>query len=419
MKSLHSARTAGHGTPRIGSAPLARLTACTLAGALAFGALAQEAPGDGVFKDRIDWGVIMDMSGPTAASQGVWVHGFQDHMRKVNDAGGIRGRKINVLAEDSRYNPAQDRISYEKLVSQTPVLGISGMGNSSSQVSMAPAIKAGKVPIVGTYASTKALLETASPMVYGGFCGLKEMAQTGVGYFAERLKLKAPKVMTVSIETAGGKEYAEYVATAAAKAGGSASVVTMKITAADVTPQVLEIIAQKPDIVTIYGISNTAILTMRAMLQYGLNIPAFGISYLGAPQIFTSLGAQAGANYHFVSCFTPGGADDTAGNKEMMAAATKYGRAAMAEDINYVAGWVSAQMAAESIGRLGAEVNRARLVESMNKGFVVDSKGLAAAVNFTKDDHAGPVVLKTFGYDYAAKKFKAFGEYSDYLKYTK
>ena len=422
MKPLSTppACAAGHDKTASGrTSSMARLAAGVFAASVAIASTAQESPGDGVYKDRIDWGVIMDMSGPTSASQGIWVNGFQDHMRKVNDAGGVNGRKINVLAEDSRYNPAQDRIAYEKVVGQTPVLGISGMGNSSSQVSLAPTIKGGKVPVVGTYTSTKALFDPVSPMVYGGFCGYNQMAQTGVGYFTEKLKLKAPKVMTVSIETAGGKEYAEMVAAAAAKLGGSATTVTMKISAADVTPQVLEIIAQKPDFITIYGISNTSILTMRTMQQYGLNIPAFGISYLGAPQIFTSVGPQAGANYFFVSCFTPGGADDRPGNKDLMAAAAKYNHAAMAEDINYVAGWVAAQMAAESIARLGNEPTRAKLVESMNKGFTVDSRGLAAPITFTKDDHTGPVVLKTFGYDYATKKFRAYGEYSDYLKYVK
>jgi len=53
----------------------------------------QDAPQDGVYKDRIDWGLLMDMSGPTSASQGVWVNGFRDYMRKINEAGGINGRK--------------------------------------------------------------------------------------------------------------------------------------------------------------------------------------------------------------------------------------------------------------------------------------------------------------------------------------
>jgi branched-chain amino acid transport system substrate-binding protein len=393
--------------------------AATLAG-FSIGAMAQfESPADGVYKDRVDWGVMMDLSGPASASQGIWTNGFQAYMRKLNEAGGVNGRKINVLAEDSRFNPAQDKINYEKLVGQTPVLAISGMGSSSSQVSLAPTIRSGKVPIVGTYTSTKPLSEPVSPLVYGGFCGYPQMAQTGVGYYTDLLKLKAPKVMVVSIESAGGVEYSQMVAAAAAKLGGTSSLVTMKITAADVTPQVLEIIAQKPDFITIYGVPNTAILTMKTMHQYGLKIPAFGISYLLAPSIYTAMGPDAGANYNVVSCFTPGGTDQSPGSRDMMAAADKYNHSAIKEDINYVAGWAVAQMSAEALAKTGAEPTRAKLIESMHKGFTVDTKGVSAPITFTADNKTGPVAFRVIGYDFAAKKYKPYGEFADYMKYIK
>ena len=395
------------------------LGAGAMALSLACSAQGFEAPADGVYKDRIDWGVTMDMSGPTSASQGIWVNGFQDYMRKINEAGGINGRKINVLAEDNRYNAATDKIAIEKLTGQTPVIAISGMGTSASQVALAATIKAGKVPIVGTYTPTRALSEPVTPMVYNGFCGYKEMAQTGIGYYIDSLKLKAPKIMTVAIESTGGKEYHEYVTEVAKKYGGTASMVTMKVTAVDVTPQVLEIVAQKPDLITVYGVANTAILTLKAMQQYGMKTPVFGISYLGAPQIFQAMGPEAGANYTFVSCFTPGGSDQTPGNRELSAFADKVGHSAMKEDINYVAGWFVAQMGAESLVKAGPQPTRAKLVEVMNAGFVVDTKGLAAPVTYSPTNHTGPTVLKIFGYDYAGKKFKHFGEYSDYVKYTK
>ncbi len=224
--------------------------------------------------------------------------------------------------------------------------------------------------------------------------------------------------MTVAIESTGGKEYHEYVSEVVAKLGGTAQAVTMKVTAVDVTPQVLEIIAAKPDLITIYGVSNTAILTMKALQQYGFKVPAFGISYLGAPQIFNAIGPQAGANYSFVSCYTPGGSDQTPGNRELSAYADKVGRSAQKEDINYVAGWVVAQMSAEVLAKAGAQPTRAKLVEVMNAGFTVDSKGLAAPIVYTKDNHTGPAVLKVFGFDYATAKFKHYGDYNDYRKYT-
>jgi branched-chain amino acid transport system substrate-binding protein len=392
---------------------LLSVTVCSIS------AWGQDAPQDGVYKDRIDWGVLMDMSGPTSASQGIWVNGFRDYMRKINEAGGINGRKINVLAEDNRFNPATDKIAFEKLVSQTPVIAISGMGTSVSQVALAPTIKAGKVPIVGTYTATKALSEPVTPKVYNGFCGYKQMAQAGVGYHVDKLKLKSAKVVTLAIETAGGKEYHDYVAEAVGKLGGTATHLTVKVTAVDVTPQILEIMKIKPDFITVYGVSNTAILTMKGLAQYGLNIPTFGITYLGAPQMFQSMGSAAAANYKFISCFTPGGADQTPGNKALSQYADTIGRGDMKQDINYVAGWTTGQMAAEALTKLGQNPTRARLIETLSKGFTVNTQGLTAPITYTPTNNTGPVVFKLIGYDFAVNKFKAYGDFADYEKYTR
>lgn len=104
-----------------------------------------EAPDDGVYKDRIDWGVMMDLSGPTAANEVPWTNGVKAYIRKINDEGGINGRKINLLVEDDRYETSLVRVNYERLVTQTKVLAISGMGSSSAQASLMTQIKRGPV----------------------------------------------------------------------------------------------------------------------------------------------------------------------------------------------------------------------------------------------------------------------------------
>ena len=395
-----------------------KVAALLVFGCLSTGASAFERPADGVYADRVDWGIMMDMSGPTAASQVPWTNGFQDYMRKVNEAGGIHGRKVNLLVEDDRYDAARDRINYEKLASQTPVIAISGVGNSSAQVALMSTIKAGKVPIVGTYATAKAGVEPANPMFYGGFCGFKEMAQVGVGFFTERLKLKAPRIAVVHLDVASGAEYFGYVQNAIAGTGGTAKSIPIKVTAADANAQVREIDAMKPDFVTHHGTINTALLLMRAMQQYGLKIPTFAITYLGTPGVYAALNAETGSNYYFVSCFTPGTIEEP-GTKEMAAAAAKNGRSALKDDINYVAGWVIGQLAAEALTRVGPEPTREKLVNMLNKGFEVDTKGLSSPIKYTPDNHLGLSVLRPYGYDYQTKTYKAFGNYSDYQKYLK
>jgi branched-chain amino acid transport system substrate-binding protein len=411
-------RSDGASSPGLARQLVSVLAAAAIA-SLATGAEAFDQPSDGVYADRVDWGVQMDMSGPTAAVDSVWVKGLQLYIRKVNDSGGINGRKINLLIEDTRYDASLERVAYEKLNTQTPTLGLSGFGNSSAQAAMAALVRRGKLPILGSYTSTKPMLEPASPMFYNSSCTYGPMAQEGVGYFTDKLKLKAPKVAVIHLDVSSGVEFDGYVEAAAKSLGGSSISVPIKATAADATPQVLKIIAEKPDFIALHGSSNTAILVMRALNQYGVKAPVFSLSYLGAPGVYEALGPAAGANYYSAGCFTPVSGDEASGGKDFRDALQKYGALALADDTNFVGGWIAGQVVAERIAALGAEPTRAKLVASMDKGFTVDTHGLAGPMTYTSTDHRGVTQLRINGYDYQAKRFKAYGAYADSLKYVK
>lgn len=381
-------------------------------------AQAFESPKDGVYSDRIDWGVTADMSGPASGSQHPWVKGFQAHMKAINEQGGINGRKINVLAEDTRYDATAERIAFEKFSTQTPTLGMSGMGNSSAQTALVPLFGREKLPILGTYTSAKASYQPTNPYFYGGFCGFKQMAQVGVGYFSESLKLSAPKVATVHLDVASGQEFTGYVDEMVKKFGGTNVSIPIKVAAADATPQILALLEAKPDFVAIHGVATTAQLVLRGMQQYGIDIPSFAITYLGTPSVYEAVGEAAGAKYHFVTCFTPSSAAPDAA-AELIASAKKDGNEQYVDDINYVSGWVIAGLVAKAVKEAGEEPTREKLVDMLSKGFTLEASGLSSQLVYTPTDHEGLKVLQPIGYDYATKSFKSFGTFADFEKFTK
>ena len=69
-----------------------------------------------------------------------------------------------------------------------------------------------------------------------------------------------------------------------------------------------------------------------------------------------------------------------------------------------------------SDARIGPEPT---LVESLNEGFKVDTKGVSSPIEFTRDYHRGLVAPRPYSHDYQTKKFKACGAYSDYQKFVK
>lgn len=396
----------------------AAVAATTLLSSSGGRAAPSESPSDGVYADHIDWGLIMDMTGPSASAEVPWVDGFRDYIRALNEAGGINGRKMNIVVEDDRADPALDRIAYEKLNTQTPVLGLSGMGNSNGQAALATTIRRGKLPVLGSYTIHKAMTVPPTPMYYGGFCGYNEMAEVGVGAMTQKLKLSAPKVLLVHIDTSGGQEYAGYIRAAVAKAGGTTIAVPIKVNAVDATAQVLEIVNAKPDFVAVHGNPTTAILLMRAMAQYDLKTPVFGLATIGTPTVYGSLPMEVGQYYSFVSCFTPGSVGDAPGVKAMDEHADAYGHAALREDVNYVGGWVIGQLVAEAVKAAGPDVTREKLVSAVSSGFSIDTQGLSAPLSYTPDNHLGLLEMRPFSYDYAAKRFTADGEYADYARFV-
>ncbi len=77
----------------------------------------------GVTKDEIKIGNINPYSGP-ASAYGTIGRGIAAYFKKVNDEGGINGRKINFITYDDGYNPAKALEQARRLVEQDQVLFI-------------------------------------------------------------------------------------------------------------------------------------------------------------------------------------------------------------------------------------------------------------------------------------------------------
>jgi branched-chain amino acid transport system substrate-binding protein len=96
------------------------LILATLA-AFALGAKAQKAPPQGVSKTEILVGSIQDLSGPVASYGKQLRSGMQLRVEEINEQGGINGRKVRLLIEDSAFDPKKAALAAEKLVNQDKI----------------------------------------------------------------------------------------------------------------------------------------------------------------------------------------------------------------------------------------------------------------------------------------------------------
>ena len=110
----------------------------TIAAALALGAaFASQAQVQGVSKTEILIGTIQDLSGPIAAFGKQARNGMQLRVDEINEQGGIGGRKLKLLVEDSGYDPKRAVLAAQKLVNQDKIFLMAGhVGTAHNNAAM-------------------------------------------------------------------------------------------------------------------------------------------------------------------------------------------------------------------------------------------------------------------------------------------
>ena len=110
---------------------IAALAVLALAASLA-GAQTQ-----GVSKTEILIGTIQDMSGPLAGYGKQARNGMLLRIDEINEQGGVHGRKLRLLVEDSAYDPKKAVLAAQKLVNQDKIFAmVAHIGTAQNMAAM-------------------------------------------------------------------------------------------------------------------------------------------------------------------------------------------------------------------------------------------------------------------------------------------
>lgn len=113
------------------------LAAGTLALATALAWTQARAQGQGVSKTEITIGSILDLSGPLAGFGKQLRLGMLLRVDEANEQGGVGGRKLKLLVEDSGYDPKKAVLAAQKLVNQDKVFAVVGhLGTAQNNAAM-------------------------------------------------------------------------------------------------------------------------------------------------------------------------------------------------------------------------------------------------------------------------------------------
>jgi branched-chain amino acid transport system substrate-binding protein len=113
-----------------------RVARTLIAAALAAASMTAAAQ-QGVSKDEIVIGTIQDLSGPLAGFGKQTRLGMLLRVDEINEQGGVNGRKLRLLVEDSGYDPKKAVLAAQKLVNQDKIfMMVAHLGTAQNNAAM-------------------------------------------------------------------------------------------------------------------------------------------------------------------------------------------------------------------------------------------------------------------------------------------
>ena len=170
------------------------LMGTVMAGAmLASGPLAAQAVKfvtQGVTDNEIVLGTHTDLSGPIAAIGADGRDGLLMLVDEVNAAGGVNGRKIKLIVEDTGYDTKRAVLAGQKLVERDKVFAIVFPFGTPTSLATLPIAKEKGIPHLFPGSSGMAFHTPPHPLSYGYFLPERFFMKLGVDYAAREIKPK-------------------------------------------------------------------------------------------------------------------------------------------------------------------------------------------------------------------------------------
>src|SRR5690606_12402293 len=247
-------------------------TAAALAAlAVASSAWAQAEPG--ITDKSIRIGLFSPLSGSGMAYGFDVVNAARMWYDKVNQEGGVHGRKIELVIEDDRCNANDLVAAVKKLTEQDRVFMLNGGSCSAAVVAAREYVERSKIPLVMLNASGDGALYPPSPYIYGAF-SISQHAVGGsmVQFAAEHLK--AAKIGYINHDDAYGGWNLEAAQAQARHLGNVAlQVQSVNPSITDVTAPMLKVRAANPDVLLLTTYARPAALIIKKAHQLGWTKP--------------------------------------------------------------------------------------------------------------------------------------------------
>ena len=246
--------------------------------------------------DTIKVGAYLSLTGSQADFGKQTRTGIQMAVDKVNSAGGINGKKLELVVENDEGDAGKTANAVTKLVSQDKVVTVLGEIASSLSLRAAPICQSAKVPMV-TPSSTNVTVTEQGDYIFR-VCFIDSFqAFVQAKFISETLKLKKVAFMldSQSAYSQGlGKEFKEQFT----KMGGQVvAEASYSPSDTDFKGPLSTIKTANPDIIYLPGYYTDAGKIATQARELGITVPFIGGDGWDVPALFTSAGTSLEGSY--------------------------------------------------------------------------------------------------------------------------
>ncbi|MGE8942315.1 ABC transporter substrate-binding protein [Leptospira interrogans] len=117
-------------------------------------------------QDTIKIGVTQPLTGAFAASGNYVAQGAKIAEDEINKAGGVLGKKIELVVEDNKSNPTEAVATIEKLVVKDKVPVVMGAWSSTLTLAVMPKLEEYEVPMVVETSSSGKITTSGNPYIF-------------------------------------------------------------------------------------------------------------------------------------------------------------------------------------------------------------------------------------------------------------
>ena len=307
------------------------------------------------------------------------------YFKKVNDDGGINGRKIRFIYENDSYAPAKTVAAVKKLVEEDKVFALVGGLGTAHNLAVMDYLVQNNVPHVWPATGTTALAVPLKKNVFAVQLNYTTEATLATQYALDTLSSK--KFAVFYQNDAFGKEGLDAVQAELAKRKlAPATAVSYEVTDTNFSAQALKLQTSGADTVILYAVPKPGGSIVAEMGKIGFSPKLLSSSVINDPSIFQLAGTAIEGM--LIEAYLP--AFDDLTNPKIVDYQAFMAKYAPKEQIGGFteAGYGYAQVFIEALKRAGKDLTRDGFITNLDQ--MKDFTGsVVPSLSYSPTDHAG------------------------------